>query len=277
MMRNKLLSATTALCLMSSAASAGSLSNVFADNLFSGATDVVGDLMDTLMPGVTNFRLGLGPAVSPEYEGAKHYNVYAAPLISLRYKNLVEVDNNQVRVNLFGEKGAIWESSNFRAGPTLKIDFDRSEKDSLDLKGLGNVGTSFELGAFASYTNGPMRYRVRVRQDVASGHKGMLSDLDVSLAVFRTKTVTVGSRLGTTWVSKKYMTSYFGVNATQARASGLPVYTAGAGIKDVSLSVGGEMKVAERWAVVVNGGYQRLLSKAKSSPLVRLRGSPNTS
>jgi outer membrane scaffolding protein for murein synthesis (MipA/OmpV family) len=256
-------------------AQAQSFGSVFADNVFSEATDVVGDLMDTIVPGVTNVRIGLGPAVSPDYQGSDDYDAKLAPLISLRYRDLIHVDNNSIKVNLFGDDGALWRSTNFRAGPTLRLDFGRKAKDSPDLTGLGNIGTSVEMGAFASYAVGPLRYRVRVRQDVASGHKGMLWDLDASLAVYRTKTVSVGARLGGTWANAKYMRTYFGVTTAQSTASGLPVYVAGSGLKDIGVSLGSEIKLTERWAVLLNGGAHRLLGKAKKSPLVALRGSPN--
>jgi len=271
----KLLGAALALTAVTTQAQAQKLSNIFADNVFSGTSDMVTDVMDTLMPGVTNVRLGIGPAVSPEFEGSKHYQVNALPLISLRYKDLLQVDNNQIRVNVFGQKGAMVKSENFRAGPMVKIDFGRKDKDSVDLRGLGNVSTSIELGAFASYMTGPLQYRIRARQDVASGHKGLLADFDVSLAVYRTQTTIVGAQLGTTWANSKYMSKFFGVVASQATASGLPVYAPGSGLKEVSLSVGSEMKITPRWAIVMNAGAERLLSKAKSSPLVSLRGSPN--
>lgn len=69
----KLLGAALALTAVTTQAQAQKLSNIFADNVFSGTSDMVTDVMDTLMPGVTNVRLGIGPAVSPEFEGSKHY------------------------------------------------------------------------------------------------------------------------------------------------------------------------------------------------------------
>jgi MipA family protein len=274
-MRNTLLMAGVVAAFIPQMARAQSLNNIFVDNVFSDTTDLVGDVMDTLMPGVTNVRIGIGPAVSTKYEGSKSYEIKAVPLISLRYKNILQVDNNQIRINLFGDQNTLFQSTNFRAGPMIKVDFGRSAKSSPDLTGLGNVGTSIELGAFVSYANGPLRYRLRARHDVTSGHSGLLADADVSLAVYRTRTTSIGGKLGATWVSGKYMNSFFGVTPGQAAASNLPVYAAGAGIKDINLSVGSEVKLNPRWALVMDVGYRRLLGKAKDSPLVRLRGSAN--
>jgi outer membrane scaffolding protein for murein synthesis (MipA/OmpV family) len=274
-MKNKVFGAAAALCLVSGHANAQNIGGIFRDDVFSEATTMAGDLMDSVLPGVTNVRIGLGPVLSTDYEGSDHYDVRLAPLISLRYKDIVQVDNNQIRVNLFGGSNALFESSNFRMGPLVKIDFGRDEDDSPDLTGLGDIGTSFELGGFASYTTGPLRYRVRVRHDVASGHNGLLGDFDISLAVYRSKMLSIGSRIGTTWANGRYMRTYFGINAAQSAASGLAVYTPTSGFKDLQLSIGGEVKVTESWAFIVNGGVQRLMSKVKNSPLVDLRGSPN--
>ena len=274
-MRYKQLKLIGFFCALSGTAQAQHLGNIFNDNLFSEATGVVSDLMDTLMPGVTNIRIGLGPVMSPAYEGASKKDISVAPLISLRYKDLLQVDNNQIRVNVFGRDGALLQSSRFRAGPMVKIDFGRKEKDSPDLRGLGNVGTAFEIGAFVSYDLGPFRYRIRARHDLASGHKGTLADFDINLAVYRTKTVSIGAVLGTTWANSKYTNTFFGITAAQAKASGLPTYTAGAGLKDIAFSVGSEVKVTPSWAIVLNAGAERLLSKTKSSPLIAKRGNPN--
>ncbi|MEQ9444186.1 MAG: MipA/OmpV family protein, partial [Rhodospirillaceae bacterium] len=147
---------------------AGSLNQAQAqsfDSLLSNVTETVSDITDVVLPGVTNLRVGLGPVITPAYEGSDDYKVKAAPLISLRYRDLIQVDNNNIRVNVFG-RDSIFQSNTFKAGPLLKLDFGRDETDSPDLAGLGDVGTSIELGVFASYTVGPTRARIRVQHDV---------------------------------------------------------------------------------------------------------------
>ena len=62
-------------------------------------TDTLQSAIDLLPEGVTNVRLGLGPGVYSEYEGSRRYNVQPVPVVSLRYKNLIEVDNNEINVN----------------------------------------------------------------------------------------------------------------------------------------------------------------------------------
>lgn len=244
------------------------------DGLLTNVTDTISDVTDVVIPGVTNIRVGLGPVFAPAYEGSDDYKIKAAPLISLRYKDLIRVDNNRVRVNVFGNDG-LFRSENFKAGPLVRLNFGRDESDSPDLLGLGEVGTSIELGLFASYTAGPVRFRVRGRQDVASGHSGMTLTTDLGVAIYRSDRLAVTGSLGTTWADGDYMDSFFSVTPAQSATSGLAVFDATSGLKDISLSFGSNYAVSDKWALVGNIGYSKLLSDAKNSPIVSVQGSSN--
>ena len=244
------------------------------DGLLSNVTDTLSDVTDVVLPGVTNVRIGIGPVLTPAYEGSDDYKVKAAPLISLRYRDIIRVDNNRIRINVFGRDSLI-QSENFKAGPLARLDFGRDENDSVDLTGLGNVGTSLELGLFASYTLGPARLRVRGRQDVASGHSGMLITTDMGVAIYRSDRLAVTGSLSTTWADNDYMDAFFSVTAAQSLTSGLAVYDATSAFKDVTLAVGGDYAVSDRWHLVANVGYAKLLSDAKNSPIVAVQGDSN--
>lgn len=242
------------------------------DGLLSNVTEAIGDVTDVMLPGVTNIRIGLGPVITPAYEGSDDYKIKAAPLISLRYRDLIQVDNNNIRVNVFGSD-TLFRSEHFKAGPLLKLDFGRDETDSPDLLGLGDVGTSIELGVFASYTIGPTRARLRVQHDIISGHSGMRIIGDLGVAIYRSEKVAVTSNLSSTWTDGSYMEAYFGVSAAQALASGLTAFTATSGLKDISLAFVGNYSVTDNWAVVGNVGFSKLLGDAKNSPIVSVQGS----
>jgi MipA family protein len=184
----------------------------------------------------------------------------------------VQVDNNQIRVNVFGSD-SLFRSEHFKAGPILKLDFGRDETDSPDLAGLGDVGTSLELGIFASYTFGPTRARIRAQHDVLSGHSGMRIIGDLGVAIYRSERLVVTSNLSTTWTDGSYAESFFSVTAAQAITSGLTAFTATSGLKDISLAFGANYMVTDNWALVGNAGYSKLLGDAKNSPIVSVQGS----
>lgn len=259
----------TALCLCLVQAQA-QVSTDIIDNV----TDSIGDITDVLFPGISNIRLGLGPAISPRYEGSERYKIKAAPLISLRYKDLVTVDNNSVRVNMFGLNSSV-NGTRFKVGPEFRIAHGRKEKKDPDLAGLGNTGTSVELGVFGSYRLGPTRTRLRLFHDVANGHNGTRVIGDIRYVMLESEDIVVTSSVSSTWADNNYMDTFFSVNTAQSLASGLPVFNAGSGIKDAGIGIVANYKISTRWAVLFNTNYKRLLGDAADNPLVSLRGSAN--
>lgn len=245
-----------------------------ATDILDEISDSVGNITDVLLPGVTNIRLGLGPAISPDYEGSDNYRIRALPLISFRYRDLVEVDNNHLRVNFFGFNPTV-HSRHFRAGPQLNIDFGRDETDDPALAGLGNIGTSVELGIFGSYSTGSVRTRFRFLHDVAGGHSGSKVIGDVRTVLLKTDKAAVSASVSATWVDNNYMDKFFSINQAQSLASGMPVFNAGAGLKDTGVGITGNYQFSRRWAVLVHADYRRLLGDAADSPIVSLRGSPD--
>jgi outer membrane protein len=249
------------------------------ERVATGITDTLQTALDFLPEEVTNIRIGVGPALGTDYEGSDHYQVDPIPVISLRYKNFLEVDNNEVKLiafrRLFDAKtGSPDDGGQLRVGPLVSIDFGRGE-DSPDLRGMGTVSTSFELGAFVSYTIGKTRARIRARHDIVSGHNGAKVQFDVSRTFIRAPKYTLGGAVSGTWVSGPYMRSYFGVSPAQAAATGYPVFQPGAGFKDVSFSLNANYLLSQQWSLVASAGYERLLGKAADSPIVSLVGSPN--
>jgi outer membrane scaffolding protein for murein synthesis (MipA/OmpV family) len=266
-----------ALCAASTVPSPAHAQNL--NDFATSMTDTLQAAIDLLPQEITNIRLGAGPSLTPHYEGDDKYDLKPIPAISLRYQDLVEVNNNEVRIialnRLFNADAGDIGAGNLRVGPTVSIDFGRDEDASPDLTGLGDVDTSLELGAFVSYTEGRMRLRARARHDVIDGHGGGTVRLDAAYTVFRAAPVALGVNVTSTWATGKYMRSYFGVTPAQSAASGLPVFAPGSGFKDVGAEVNANFIVASQWALVGSVGYKRLLGDAAGSPLVRQRGSAN--
>ncbi|MEX2524179.1 MAG: MipA/OmpV family protein [Gammaproteobacteria bacterium] len=234
----------------------------------------VNNVTDILFPGVTNIRLGLGPVVSPDYEGSDEYRVRPLPLVSFRYRDLLEVNNNNLRVNLFGFDSGD-KTRRFKAGPQIRVDLGRDENDNPALAGLGEVDIGVELGLFGSYQLGPARTRIRILHDIAGGHSGTKIIGDVRFLVLKKNKLVVTGSLSSTWADSTYMDSYFAVNPPQSLASGLPVFNTGAGIKDVRAVMTANYELSPRWAVLAQAGYKRLLGDAADSPIVSMRGSAN--
>ncbi len=265
--------AAAALVMLTPAAQAQSI-----ERAATGLTDTLQSAIDLLPEDVTNIRLGLGPAISPAYEGSDDYKIQPVPVISLRYKNLIEVDNNEIKIIAFNhgfQSGTRFAGGTLRFGPLVSLNFGRSEGDSTDLVGMGDVGTSLELGAFVSYTVNKTRVRVRARQDVLGGHNGATVQFDVAQTFYRDGRFALSGSVSSMFATVNYMKSFFGVNGRQAAASGLPFYHPGSGFKDVTVGTNGSYAFSAQWSLVANASYERLLGDAAASPLVATRGSRN--
>lgn len=266
--------AVAAACIAATPARA----DVFANfgNIEHSLDNLIGQAMDMLPPGLHGLRVGLGPVVQPNFLGDSDTFVRIAPVISLRYRNLLEVDNNAIRLNLVGNWGGFGsKDSPWSAGPAVNIDWGRSTSDSPKLQGIGGISTSFEAGAFVAYRTGRTRYRVRIRRDIAGATSGFLIDAQVDDRIIDTAKFLVSIGAQTTWANARYMNRWFGINPNQAAASGLPAYQAGAGMHDISVHSSAEYVLSDRWSVLGTFAFTRLLSSAAGSPLVKLRGSPN--
>jgi outer membrane protein len=172
--------------------------------------------MEMMPSGVRNVRFGLGPAYDSHFLGDNSRYVHLAPVVSLRYRNLISVDNNSVRVNVLGHWGSVTgDDSPWSAGPVLRIDFGRSESDSPKLAGLGDIGTSVEPGVFVGYNWGPFRGRVRIRKDISDATNGLIVDTDLNFGIIATDKLFVNANLYGVWGNGVYNNAYFGVTPQQ--------------------------------------------------------------
>ena len=242
---------------------------------FTRVLDDLGDAVKntlTLRPqDITNISLGVGPAVTPRFEGSREYQIRPVPVFSLRYRDVLRVTNNDIDFTAFdkalGEGGGKLE-----LGPTVNFDFGRSESDSHKLRGLGDVGFSTELGGYVEYAFGATALRLEIGQDVMGGHRGALAELSATTTLFRGERFGVGASAGVTWASAKYLNSFFGVTAAQSAASGLPQFHAGSTLKNADLNLNANYALSPHWTLLATLGYQRLLGDAAASPLGQRRG-----
>jgi len=118
----------------------------------------------------------------------------------------------------------------------------------------------------------------RVRSELregTGGHQGAVADFsaDFIVPIIQRLTVSAGPRF--TWESTKATAPYFGINAVQALASGLPAFDARGGAHSAGVGSQISYRIDPQWEVHGYVEYARLLGDAANSPLVTLRGSRN--
>jgi outer membrane protein len=215
--------------------------------------------------------LGVEGRALPSYSGADSTDFTAFPVFQMRRAGT----NAKFRSPRDGFGFGLYETENFRIGPVGKLVRPRKEGDHDDLRGLGDVGWTLEAGLFAEYWWTPwLRTRAEIRNGIG-GHHGLVGDLTAD-AVYKFApqwTLSGGPRL--TLASGSAVDPYFSVDATQALASGLPVYDAKGGVRSYGAGAQLRYEVTPQWGTYVYVEYERLAGDVADSPLVTLRGSPN--
>ena len=210
--------------------------------------------------------------LEPTFEGARRHSLGFHPIIDYRAlgsREWLNLPND-------GFDFALIEAQDFRAGPVVNGRWQRDVSSLVrGFRHVGSIDLSAETGVFAEWWPAEfLRARIELREAVF-GARGMIADLSADWVWRPAKqwTLSAGPRLSL--ADSAFMRSYYSVDTQQAISSGLPVYSAPAGVR----STGGGSMLKYKWSENVSTmafvEYQRLATSAAESPLIDDRGSPN--
>lgn len=222
----------------------------------------------------------IGVAALPAYFGDDQLQGTALPDVRLQYDDRFEASL------FFGAQYSVFRNGNWSAGPVLRYDFGRDEREgnplvisgsgTEDLLGLGDVGASFEAGGFLTYENQRWRVGMEVRQGLNGGHEGLVGVFDFKLNgtfgfLGRRGFFKIGPEL--LYADADYNQTYFGITQEQATNSGLSPYMADSGIVRYGLHADLLVPVSESTSLGMFANVDRLGGPAADSPLIIERGS----
>ncbi len=219
------------------------------------------------------FAVAVG--VAPDYVGSNDYKFVAGPAgrLSFGKHRYVELVATQFTGNLINHE--YW-----RLGPAVNFRFGRNDVDDAIVDRMTDIDGAFEIGLAGGIelTNGANpRYRFRVNgdllYDVSGEHEGFVANLAMRYWLPMGKAFDLGLGIGTSYASEDFNNTYFGVNATDSGLSGLSVFSAGGGIKDVNGLLALVMHLSPKWHIAAGLRYIKLVSDAADSPVVKVRGS----
>lgn len=226
-------------------------------------------VMTFLTPEQTNLSVGVGPVYKPDYYGSDDFKWAADPQAYIKVKNFLFFDDDGADFALFG-------FSNFSFGPTLRLVGPRRETDNPALVGLGRVGRTFEFGGFAA-TTFLNRYSVRfkVRHGLKTGHRGTIVDARGTALLMRYGRFSTSVSAEASWIGNRYADAYFSVDPDQSAASGLPVYDAKAGFRDIGGSVNAYINIRKQWSLNPYVTYQYIFDEYSQTPIIADYGDRN--
>jgi outer membrane scaffolding protein for murein synthesis (MipA/OmpV family) len=215
--------------------------------------------------------VGIGAEYRPDFVGSKNWMLLPIPIVSIRRAGSMA----DFRGPRDSASVALIDFGNLRVGPAGKCVAARNSKDHSELSGLGDVKAAFELGGFVEYYAVDwLRLRSELRQGIG-GHHGAVADLSADFIVPLIDRLVISAGPRFTWKSTKAVAPYFGVDAVQSLASGLPVFAAKGGAHSVGFGSQVTCRINPQWEVRAYVEYEKLLGDAADNPLVRLRGSSN--
>jgi outer membrane scaffolding protein for murein synthesis (MipA/OmpV family) len=226
--------------------------------------------------------IGLGAAVTPDYEGSNDYRVI--PMGAIRGK-VGGISFTSRGTYLYADLVPHSGKLDFNAGPIVGARFNnrRHIADPM-VKLLPKTKTAIEVGGFAGVsahglTNpyDTLAFRLDVLHDVGGAHKSTTFSPNVEFSTPLSRRTYASLNLGAEFVSNKYADYYYSITPAGSLASGLPVFNAGGGMKDwkaallLNQSITGDL--LHGISVFGFGQYSKLVGDFKRSPIVSQRGS----
>ena len=215
--------------------------------------------------GQWNLVLGAGVGIVPDYAGASAYRARLLPFFLASYGKVLFIGPMGVGVNLVNNNG-------LRAGPIIGFEGGRHESNDAHLHGLGDISPSVTAGFFASYQTGPVRISGSVRQAVTNSQNGLqgLVQLDLLVPLPDHKALlSFGPDLQL--ANARYTQTWFGVSPVQSAQSGLPVYGAGAGVRDYGVHANASYLYDRHIVLRAFTSVRELAGDAGNSPIVQAK------
>lgn len=216
--------------------------------------------------------VGMGPRLEPSHPGSSHTKIGPVPVINVwREDRLFPVESPDEG------KGPTLLGSRNQTAAGLTFAFAPRRPTEAATQGLRKVGFGIEAGVFAeTYVMPALRLRGELRHGIGA-HSAAVGDVALDLVVRSNRDdralLTIGPRLRL--ASSKYNRRFFGIDAAEAAASGLPQYTAKGGLNAVGIVAGGYLPLDQRWGLFAFAGYDRLMNSAAQNPLTSQRGNRN--
>jgi outer membrane scaffolding protein for murein synthesis (MipA/OmpV family) len=224
-----------------------------------------------------HYVLGMGIAYGPEYPGARHSAFKERLILAFTVGKLHFSSSGASAIQGFaarstepGVSADLLNRGRIRVGLGLRVDAGRNSDGFADLAGLPDIKRTVRGRLSATYTlDEQWKLSADVSQDLLGRNGGGEYGLNLNYVRMLTDKTSLFAGVGVSLGDGQYMRTHFGVSPDGSASSGLQVYSAGAGLKDVHLSIGTMTALSSRWVAYATGGVSTLLGDAADSPMTR--------
>lgn len=218
-----------------------------------------------------------GVATVPDYEGANEQQIIPLVAGEVRWgERYLALEGTSVRANLLNSRF-------LEVGPVANLTFGRDAGiGSGPVRALGAIDDAYEVGAFGAVKFGSLltsgdqlKLQVQALRDASDVHDGWIGQAAVSYRLPVSSRLIMTGEASVQFADDNYADTYFSVTPAGSLASGLPVFQAKGGIKDVGVSITAIYALSGKLSVLGFAGYRRLLGDFKDSPVVARQGDAN--
>ena len=214
-------------------------------------------------------EVGAGVSYQPYDPSGSRYQTVPVPYFDVDWGDF----------SLDTDDGLTWSALNsngWTAGPFINYLPGRNANGSL--RGLRYVSDMAQLAGFVQYSPADFwRLYAQVGQAVgaAGGQGGVLGQVGGELGYPLGFGIIGSSQLSAHFADGRQMSTFFGVNASEAQASGISRYNASGGFQNVTLTQNFEFPLAHNWSLVASASWIRLVGSAADSSIVKEVGEVN--
>jgi MipA family protein len=157
-----------------------------------------------------------------------------------------------------------------RVNLALRYDQGRSESDSDQLRGMGNIKATVRSRLGLRWEPAPFwSLSLATSLDALGNGGGYTVETGVSRSFVVDARQRVSISAGLTGAGDRYLQTWYGVTEEQSARSGYPVFKPSEGLRDVHAGASWRIEVNPQWAGFASIGATRLLGAAADSPLTR--------
>lgn len=206
-----------------------------------------------------HWTLGAGIAYGPEFLGSDEYEFSPVPLVDVKYGHFFANTGDGIGFT-------VYESPQFIAGAALNW-MNGYDDDDVPT-GIEEVDGSLGVSLFVATELYGFEGKLAATQAVTETDRGLLIEAGIGYPIHVTDRLVLSPGIGTSWANGKYMDGYFGINASEAAASGLTFYEPSGGFRDVEASITARYRITDSISAMGLIGVTQLVGDAADSPLV---------
>lgn len=206
----------------------------------------------------------LGPIVFPRYSGSRQTQVWAIPLLSANYKDIVYVEPLRAGAYFWGNA-----DKSMGLGVAVEPRLGFKAGDAARLTGMDTRRDSLEGGPAFDWDLGPVALSASLFTDLTHSSRGGSARFYALRPVAKNETWDVSAYVGAERLGKRVANYFFGVRDTEATPE-RPAYQANA-TTNLTGGIGGTRRLGSDYALLFGLQSTRLAGGLAHSPIVDTR------